>query len=240
MSGGHTLRGTVFVRMASDPTLEIAFSVQGSWRGTGSGSATPGRPTRAEPSASASQVRTADPSLMGCDGRQFAAFESGPKSESQWYAVDVSVVDVIQDLNALRDLAEREDDPERRRALRSVRSRVADRDRGAKVAEAADVLSVSPTTVRAWIKTGVLQSVPRSSPIRVEVLNLADVKRVVDLLRAHGQDRDLLSAIYRRLRDHDLLETDEFAEGFEDLRAGRVMPIGDDLRKETAELDRAE
>jgi DNA-binding transcriptional MerR regulator len=154
--------------------------------------------------------------------------------------VDVSVVDVIQDLNALRDLAEREDDPERRRALRSVRSRVADRDRGAKVAEAADVLSVSPTTVRAWIKTGVLQSVPRSSPIRVEVLNLADVKRVVDLLRAHGQDRDLLSAIYRRLRDHDLLETDEFAEGFEDLRAGRVMPIGDDLRKETAELDRAE
>jgi hypothetical protein len=33
---------------------------------------------------------------------------------------------------------------------------------------------------------------------------------------------------------------DEFAEGLEDLRAGRIMPIGDDLRKETAELDRAE
>lgn len=77
-------------------------------------------------------------------------------------------------------------------------------------------------------------------PIRIEVLNLADVKRAVDLLRTHGQDRDLLAAVYRRLRDRDLLDCDEVAEGLDDARTGRVVPIGDDLRKEMAELDRDE
>lgn len=125
-------------------------------------------------------------------------------------------------------------------ALDSIRSRLADRDGGAKVSEAAELLGVSPPTVRAWIKAGVLEPVRSASPIRVDVLNLADVKRVVDLLRAHGRDRDWLSAVYRRLRDRDLLDSDDFAAGLEDARAGRVVPIGDDLRKEMAELDRDE
>jgi hypothetical protein len=133
-----------------------------------------------------------------------------------------------------------ENDPERRRALASIRSRLADRDQGVKVSEAAELLDVSTPTVRSWIRAGLLVPVRGASPTRVEVLNLAEVKRAVDLLRAFGQDRDLLSAVYRRLRDRDLLGSDDFARGLEDARAGRVGPIGDDLRKEMAELDQAE
>jgi excisionase family DNA binding protein len=151
----------------------------------------------------------------------------------------VSVVDVIEDLNALRDLANDEVDDAKREALDLLRQRLADRDRGAKVSEAAALLGVSAPTVRAWIRAGVLEEVSvGATPQRLNVLSLADVKRIVDLLRANGQNRDLLSAVYRLLRDPDLLESAEFERGMEDLRAGRLVPIGDDLREEMAALDR--
>lgn len=150
----------------------------------------------------------------------------------------MSVFEVVEDLTVLRTLAEHELDEERRRALEAVRRRLARRHAGAKVSETAEVLGVSPPTVRSWIDAGVLRSVPQSSPLRVHLSSLATVKRAVDLLRANGQDRDLLAAIYRRLRDQDLLESDGFAAGIEDMRARRVVPIGDDLRLEMAELER--
>lgn len=156
------------------------------------------------------------------------------------YAWVVTVIGVMHDLNLLRELAEHEDDPERRQALDSIRSRVADRDHGAKVSEVADLLQVSPPTVRSWMKAGLLKPLEGTSPIRIDLLNLAEVKRVVDMLRAHGQDRDLLAAVYRRLRDRDLLASGNFVKGMEDLRVGRVAPIEGDLRKEMAELDQAE
>jgi predicted transcriptional regulator len=150
------------------------------------------------------------------------------------------VVDVVEDLNALQELAEHEADPDRRRTLDAVRSRLADRDRGAKVSEAAELLGITPPTVRAWIKSGVLVAKPETRPVRVDTLCLADVKRAVDLLRAHGTDRDLLAAVYRRLRDAELLESEAFKAGMEDLAAGRIVPLGDDLCKEMANLDRSE
>lgn len=153
----------------------------------------------------------------------------------------MSVTDVIEDLNALRTLAEDELDEGRRTALESVRRRLADRDRGAKISEAADLLGVSPPTVRAWVKAGILEEAPEArSPKRVEVLRLADVKRLVDMLRTEGQDRDLLAAVYRRLRDGAALASPGLEESIDDLQAGRTVPIGEDLREEMAALDRPE
>ncbi len=149
----------------------------------------------------------------------------------------MSVTEVVEDLNALRRLAEDELDESRRSALESVRNHLADRDRGAKISEAADVLGVSPPTVRSWVKAGILEEVADGgSPQRVEVLGLADVKRLVDMLREHGQNRDFLTAIYRRLRDDAVLASPGLEESIEDFRAGRTVPIGDDLRKEIEEL----
>lgn len=147
------------------------------------------------------------------------------------------MIDVIEDLNVLRELAEHEHDEERRRALENVRRRLADRDRGAKVSEAADLLGVSTPTVRAWLKAGVLEeSSDGRAPQRVDVLRLADVKRIVDILRAHGHDRDLLSEVRRRLDDQDLLQSDLARAGIEDARVSRLRSVGDDFRQELAEL----
>lgn len=162
----------------------------------------------------------------------------GSFRKQRCYLGTVTVIDLVHDLDVLRELAEQEEDPERRQLLDSMRSRLADRDRGAKVSEAAEILGVSPPTVRSWIRAGVLVSVEGALPVRIDLLNLADVKHAVDLLRARGEDRDLLAAVYRILRDRGLLESEQFAAGIEDARGGRLVPIGDDLRREIAELDR--
>jgi hypothetical protein len=150
----------------------------------------------------------------------------------------MSLVEVVDDLLMLEDLAENDDDPARRRSLGAVRDHLARRDRGAKVSAAAEVLAVSQPTVRAWLDTGILTAVADTKPVRIDLLSLADVKRALDLIREHADDRPLLVRVMRILRDRAALEGSE--EGFADLRAGRVVPVGDDLRVEIAELRRAE
>ena len=148
----------------------------------------------------------------------------------------MSLVEVVDDLLALEQLAQHEDDPERRRSLDAVRAHVALRYRGAKVSEAAQVLGLSQPTVRAWIEAGLLEPISGATPVRVDVLSLADVKRAVELVRRHADDRHLLVQVMRILRDGEALTGAE--EGFDDLRAGRVVPLGDDLRGEIAQLRR--
>lgn len=146
----------------------------------------------------------------------------------------MSIAEVLDDLLELDDLAKHVDDPERRRSLQEVRRHVAKRERGAKVSEAAMVLGLSQPTIRAWIHAGILPAVPETKPVRVDVLALADLKRAVDLIRANLDDRQLLGYVMRLLRDRAAIEGAD--EGFEDYRAGRVVPLGDDLRAEIAEL----
>jgi hypothetical protein len=79
---------------------------------------------------------------------------------------------------------------------------------------------------------GVLQARSGATPARVDVLSLANVKRAVDLLREHGDDRNLLVAVMRLLRDKDVPAGEGVREGFEDLGAGRVVPLTDELLQE--------
>ncbi len=125
-----------------------------------------------------------------------------------------------------------EQDPERRRSLDVVRTHVAHRARGAKVSEAADLLGISQPTVRAWIASDVLKPVPGSKPVRVDLLALADVKRALDLIRDHVDDRQLLVHVMRLLLDRAALEGADVRQGFEDVAAGRVLPLTDDLLDE--------
>lgn len=154
------------------------------------------------------------------------------------YPRSMSLVEVVDDLLTLQELAAREDDPDRRRSLDAVRTHLAGRDQGAKVSEAAHVLGISQPTVRAWLDAGVLIEVADTKPMRVDVLSLADVKRALDLIRQHADDRQLLAQVMRVLRDREALAGSE--EGFADLRAGRVVPLGDDLRSEIDQLRRRE
>jgi hypothetical protein len=150
----------------------------------------------------------------------------------------MSMGEVVDDLLTLEGLAEHEGDPDRRRALDAVRGHLADRDPGAKVSEAAQVLGLSQPMVRAWIEAGILEPIAGAAPVRVGVLSLADVKRALNLIRRHANDRQLLVQVMRVLRDREALVGTE--EGLADLRACRIVPLGDDLRSEIRQLRRRE
>lgn len=136
----------------------------------------------------------------------------------------MSASDAIDDLIELKQLAEQERDAARRRRLLGVHERVASRTEGVKVAEAADVLGLSAPTVRAWLDASVLIAVQGKGPKRVTAGSLAAVKRAVDEVRSHRDDRRLLADVARMLRDHAALGSDVDA-GIEDLRAGRVTRL---------------
>jgi DNA-binding transcriptional ArsR family regulator len=150
----------------------------------------------------------------------------------------MSLVEVVDDLLMLGELAANEDDPGRRRALDVVRGHVADRDRGAKVSEVALVLGISQPTVRAWIEAGVLESRGDATPVRVDLLSLVAVRRALDLLREHGHDRNLLVAVMRILRDRAVLDGEGVREGLADLAEGRVVPLTDELLDQLAASSR--
>lgn len=132
---------------------------------------------------------------------------------------------MVEDLIALQRLAEQERDAVRRRSLDAIRVHVAERDGGARVGEAAQVLGVSAPTVRAWIKAGALRAVARSSPLRVDVTSLAATKSVLDELRRHRGDGRLLAEVLRVLRDRGALAGDDVAAAVDDLAAGRVRRL---------------
>lgn len=142
----------------------------------------------------------------------------------------MSVAEIVEDLLALDDLVSAERDPVRRRSLEAIRAGIARQGGGAKVADAAMVLGVSQPTVRSWIDAGLLPAVPQTKPVRIDLGALAATKRALDLIRPHAHDRRLLIHVMRLLRDRAAL--DGSAEGFDDLRAGRVVPRGADLRAE--------
>ncbi len=150
------------------------------------------------------------------------------------YARPMSLAEVLDDLLELQELAQDEGDPKRRRALDEVRAHVARRERGAKVSEAAAVLGISQPTVRAWIESGVLMPMPGTKPVRIDVLALAETKRALDLIREHADDGQLLVHVMRVLRDRSALQGEGVREGFDDLAAGRVVPLSDDLLDEIA------
>lgn len=144
----------------------------------------------------------------------------------------MSVVRVVEDLIVLQRLAQQERDAARRRSLDAVREHVAERDRGAKVGEAAQVLGVSAPTVRAWIEAGALRAVAGSSPLRIGVMSLAATKSVVEELRRHRDDRALLVDVLRILRDRGVLAGEDVAAGMGDLSAGRVRQLDQAALKE--------
>lgn len=159
---------------------------------------------------------------------------SVPIEKVLFYGRCMSLAEVVDDLITLQQLAHHEDDPDRRRSLDAVRDRLAARDHGVKVSEAARVLGFSQPTIRSWIEAGVLDPVPGVTPVRVDVGSLAAVKHAVDLLREHADDRRLLADVMRLLRDRAALEGEGVRQGFDDLTAGRVVPLTDDLLEEIA------
>jgi len=132
---------------------------------------------------------------------------------------------VVEDLIALQHLVEQEADVARRRSLDAVRRHVAERDQGAKIAEAAMVLAVSAPTVRAWTEAGAVRAIPGARPARVDVMSLAAAKQVLDELRRHTDDPQLLADVLRVLRDRADLTGEEVHSATSDVVESRVRRL---------------
>jgi len=145
------------------------------------------------------------------------------------YAARVSAVDLVEDLIELEELAELEPDAGRRRRLLTLASRVADREGGVKVSEAAHILGISAPTVRAWIEAGLLAAVPDQTPLRVELSSLTAAKRAVDAVREIKDEPHLLADVYRLLRDRAVLDRPDVRRGVEDFQAGRTIELTPEL-----------
>ncbi|MGH8971720.1 MAG: hypothetical protein ACRD0C_00760 [Acidimicrobiia bacterium] len=137
----------------------------------------------------------------------------------------MAAIDLVTDLVELERLAAAEDDDERRRRLLKLRDRLAERGDGAKVSEAASVLGLSVPTVRSWVAAGVLEAVPGRQPARVTYDSLALAKHALDEIRRHRDDRSLLMAVMRRLRDRAVLDDPLLDQALDDMAAGRVTPV---------------
>jgi DNA-binding transcriptional MerR regulator len=144
------------------------------------------------------------------------------------------VVEVLGDLLALDELASHDGDASRRGALLAIRDHIAQRDQGAKVSDAAEVLGVSQPTIRSWVEAGILGTVDGSRPVRIELLSLADVKRALEAVREIENEGQLLASVRRLLRDK--AASTEIADGLAELRARISQPIGNDLRAEMLTL----
>jgi hypothetical protein len=144
------------------------------------------------------------------------------------------VIDVLDDLLALDKLALNDSDVSRRQALFAVRDHIAQRDHGAKVSDAANVLGVSQPTIRAWVTSGLLLCVDDTRPMRIELLSLASVKRALDAVRVGAHDAQFTAGVSRLLRDRAAFDGAE--DGLLEARSGTARPIGSDLRAEMAAL----
>lgn len=91
---------------------------------------------------------------------------------------------------------------------------------------AAKLLRLSVPTIRDWMKDGVLREAPASGSVaRLDPVSVHEVLHVVNELRAHGQKRDLVDAVWRRLQDHALLDRDDLKQSLDQLRTGNTLVL---------------
>jgi DNA-binding transcriptional MerR regulator len=90
---------------------------------------------------------------------------------------------------------------------------------------AARLLDLSVPTIRTWIDRGLLNEVSGSSPRRVELQSVLEVRPLVRELRALGRDRNLLEAVLAQVDDERALSDPELRKSFDEMRGGKLTDI---------------
>lgn len=143
----------------------------------------------------------------------------------------LSIDDAAGLLGEVRSL---EDATEIRRRVRAAEEDLAELERrlGAEtpveVSQAAKILEVSPPTVRAWAKRGVLQRVPGRSPMAITFDSVRRTRRLLGELRAHGTDREFVQRLLDTALDQRELSRPEATRGLEQWRAGQATAAASD------------
>jgi cob(I)alamin adenosyltransferase len=101
-------------------------------------------------------------------------------------------------------------------------------DTPVEVSQAARILAVSPPTVRAWARRGILERVPGRSPIALTFDSVRRVRRLLADLRARGAEREFVQRLLDAALDQRELSRPEATRGLEQWRAGEATPVDAD------------
>jgi DNA-binding transcriptional MerR regulator len=112
----------------------------------------------------------------------------------------------------------------RLKVVRLKRRRLAEAP-SVRLSVAAKLLDLSVPTIRTWIDRGLLEEVGGSSPRRVTLQSVLEVRPLVRELRALGRDRNLLEAILARVEDERALSDRKLRRSLDEMRSGKLIDI---------------
>jgi hypothetical protein len=124
--------------------------------------------------------------------------------------------------------------PDAQRSLADLRGRLIDLQPTVRLSVAADLLELSLPTIRAWMEDGPLREAEGSSPRRVSLESVLEVRPVLHDLRTLGRDRNLLAAVTDRLEDERDLADPELRRSLEEMRRGDLIDVTPSRRRESA------
>lgn len=117
-----------------------------------------------------------------------------------------------------RQLADQGNSTASREAAELAWSIVRDAD-PVRLSFAAEILDLSVPTTNAWMEAGLLEDFG-GTPRRVGLESVAQVQELVRDFRKSGRQRDLMTAVLRRLEREELERDTRFIESVEQMRRG--------------------
>jgi DNA-binding transcriptional MerR regulator len=132
---------------------------------------------------------------------------------------------LVREIDEIDDLTGSLGSGDIRRRLRDLRLRLIGWVPSVRVSVAASLLELSVPTVRAWIQRGLLEGVADTSPRRVTLQSVIEVRPILRELRSLGQDRELVAAVLARVEDEAVLADPELQRSLDEMRRGELIDV---------------
>ena len=142
-----------------------------------------------------------------------------------------TLVSIDDATEALSEASELKDATEIRRRVKAAEQALAELERdlgeetSVEVSQAAKILAVSPPTVRAWAKRGLLEALPGRSPVALTFDSVRRTRRALAELRAQGTDREFVQRLLDAALDQRDLSRPAVARGLEQWRSGQAAKV---------------
>lgn len=142
-----------------------------------------------------------------------------------------TLVSIDDATGVLGEVSSLEDATEIRQRVKAAEETLAELERrlgeetSVEVSQAAKILAVSPPTVRAWAKRGILEFLPGHSPMAVSFESVRRTRRLLVDLRAQGGDREFVQRLLDAALDQRELSRPAAARGLEQWRSGQAVKV---------------
>jgi hypothetical protein len=140
-----------------------------------------------------------------------------------------TLVSIDDATGVLGEVSSLKDTTEIRRRVKAAEETLAELERrlgeetSVEVSQAAKILAVSPPTVRAWAKRGILDLLPGRSPMALSFESVRHTRRLLGELRAQGGEREFVQRLLDAALDQRELARPAAARGLEQWRSARAV-----------------